>query len=130
MFHNEYTGFNSKLVPRSKKLRLEMTRQERHLWYDYLRNYPVKFCRQRPIACYIADFYCHQAKLVIELDGSQHYTEEGKSYDDARTEIINQYGIEVIRFSNPDVDRNFRGVCDQIERRVKERIKSKVSIDY
>ena len=93
-----------------------MTLQEKKLWYDFLKNYPVKFVRQRPIGQYIADFYCSKAKLVIELDGSQHYTEEGLSYDENRTYVINEFGVEVVRFSNYDVDTNFEGVCLQIDR--------------
>ncbi len=98
-----------------------MTRQERHLWYSFLKTYPVKFYRQRVIDHYIADFYCSKAKLIIELDGSQHYTEEGEEYDQIRTDILERYGLEVIRFSNADVDKNFVGVCEAIDEKVKQR---------
>lgn len=97
-----------------------MTRQERHLWYSFLKTYPVKFYRQRVIDHYIADFYCSKAKLIIELDGSQHYTEEGEEYDQIRTDILERYGLEVIRFSNADVDKNFVGVCEAIDEKVKQ----------
>ena len=117
----EYTGYNSKLKENSRKLRKSMTEQERRLWFCFLREYPVRFVRQRPIAAYIADFYCSDAKLVIEVDGSQHYSEEGLSYDDNRTYVINQYGVEVLRFSNYDVDKNFAGVCYEIDKAVKKR---------
>lgn len=66
-----------------------MTRQERHLWYDFLQDYPVKIYKQKVIDNFIVDFYCHSAKLVIELDGSQHYTEEGLANDEERTKILN-----------------------------------------
>ena len=95
-----------------------MTRQEKHLWYDFLRHYPHKIYKQRSIDNFIADFYCHQARLVIELDGSQHYTVRGKSLDEMRTRIIEQYGILVLRFSNRDIDDNFEGVCSTIDRTI------------
>ena len=112
-----------KLLTTAKALRRNMTRQEKHLWYDFLRQYPVKIYRQRVIDRYIADFYCHQARLVIELDGSQHYTEEGILHDEERTKILNTYGISVLRFSNRDVDDNFRGVCEYIDKIIKERLR-------
>ena len=113
---------NSNLLDFARELRRNMTPQERHLWYDFLRNYEVNVYKQRIINNYIADFYCHAARLVIELDGSQHYTPEGRSYDEARTDIIERYGIEVIRFANADVDDNFAGVCYVIDEKIKERI--------
>ena len=112
-----------KLLTTARALRRNMTRQEKHLWYDFLRQYPVKVNRQRIIDRYIADFYCHQARLVIELDGSQHYTEEGILHDEERTKILNTYGISVLRFSNRDVDDNFRGVCEYIDKIIKERLR-------
>ncbi len=99
-----------------------MTRQEKHLWYDFLRYYPVKIYKQRIIDSFIADFYCHSARLIIELDGSQHYTNQGKAHDEARTDILKKYGMYVLRFSNKDVDENFDGVCLMIDRIIKERI--------
>ena len=101
-----------------------MTRQEKHLWYDFLRYYPIKIYKQRIIDNFIADFYCHQARLVIELDGSQHYTVQGKAHDEARTEILERYGLHVLRFSNKDVDDNFEGVCYMIDKTIRERIES------
>lgn len=114
---------NNKLLENARYLRREMTRHEKHLWYDFLQHYPIKIYKQRIIDNFIADFYCHKARLVIELDGSQHFTPEGKSYDEARTEIINQYGVKVIRYSNLDIDEKFDGVCFEIDRIIKERIK-------
>ena len=116
----EYTGYNKNLKEVARNLRKTMTDQERHLWFCFLRKYPVKFVRQRPIGSYVADFYCSDVKLIVEIDGSQHYTDEGKKHDENRTYVINQYGIEVLRFSNYDVDTNFQGVCYEIDRYVKE----------
>ena len=99
-----------------------MTSQEKHLWYDFLQHYPIKIYKQRIIDDYIADFYCHQARLVIELDGSQHYTAEGKFYDKIRTETLKKYGLHVIRFSNRDIDDKFEGVCYMIDKKIKERV--------
>ncbi len=110
------------LLPAARALRRNMTRQEKHLWYDFLRQYPVRVYRQRVIDRFIADFYCHQARLVIELDGSQHYSDEGLAYDEARTQVLEKYGISVLRFSNLDIDRNFRGVCEMIDKVIKERL--------
>ena len=115
---------NNKLLNVARILRRNMTRQEKHLWYDFLRYYPVKMYKQRIIDNFIADFYCHSARLVIELDGSQHYTIQGKEYDEARTEILEKYGIHVLRFSNKDVDDNFEGVCRMIDKVIKERIEN------
>ena len=115
-----YTGYNSNLKENSRKLRNNMTEQERHIWHCFLKNYPVKFVRQRPIGAYIADFYCSKAKLVIEIDGSQHYTDDGIEHDENRTYIINQFGVKVIRFSNDDINRNFESVCLEIDKVVSE----------
>ena len=115
---------NNKLLNVARVLRRNMTRQEKHLWYDFLRYYPVKIYKQRIIDDFIADFYCHSARLVIELDGSQHYTNQGNAHDEARTEILERYGIYVLRFSNKDVNDNFEGVCYMIDKVINERIKN------
>ncbi|MDO5478558.1 MAG: endonuclease domain-containing protein [Clostridia bacterium] len=112
---------NTKLLENARALRRNMTRQERHLWYDFLRAYPVKIYKQKIIGNYIADFYCHSAKLVIELDGSHHYMDEGMMQDKVRTEKLDSLGLLVIRFSNADVDGNFEGVCMAIDNIIKER---------
>ena len=111
---------NSDLVPFAKELRKNMTKEERHLWYDFLRGYPVRFTRQKVLGKYIADFYCAQAKLVIELDGSQHYGESELIRDKARTEFLAGYDIRVIRIPNNEINRNFRAVCEYIDREVKQ----------
>ena len=118
----KYTGYNSSLKQTSRMLRKNMTKQEKKLWYDFLSNYPIKFVRQRSIGTYIADFYCSKARLVIELDGSQHYTKEGMQYDDNRTYVINQFGVRVVRFSNNDIDKNFEGVCIRIDEIVSKQL--------
>ena len=117
--------YQKKMVPRAKELRRDATKQERHLWYDFLNHYPVRFQRQKTIESFIVDFYCHAAGLIVELDGSQHYTEQGMQYDRERTAILEQYDLKVLRFSNNDVDENFQGVCRAIELAVQERIGNK-----
>ena len=112
-----YKGEN---VPYARALRKNATRWEKHLWYDFLSTYEVRFQRQKPIDHFIADFYCHKAKLVIEIDGSEHYTVEGVAKDQFRTEILESYDLKVIRFSNRQVDENFRGVCEYIDKVVKD----------
>ena len=118
----KFTGYNHKLKEQSRGLRKNMTEQERRLWYCFLREYPIKFYRQRPIGNYIADFYCSKAKIVIEIDGSQHYTGEGMNYDENRTNTIKAFGVEVIRFSNYDVNTNFEGVCMKIDKVISARM--------
>ena len=113
---------NHKLLVHAKNLRRNMTPQEKHLWYDFLQHYPVKIYKQRIIDHFIADFYCHQARLVIEIDGAGHYTPKGKSYDEARTEILERYDLCVLRFSNRDIDDNFEGVCHVINKTITKRL--------
>ena len=95
----------------ARTLRNQMTKEERHLWYDFLKPYPVRFLRQYIVDRYIVDFYCPSAKLVIEVDGSQHYESEGLVYDKIRTETLNQYGLTVLRFTNRQINREFENVC-------------------
>ena len=113
---------NFRMLDTARKLRRDMTPQERKLWYEYLRNYPVKFYKQRIIESFIVDFYCAQARLVIELDGSQHYTEQGLCHDEERSQILRAYGLKVVRFTNLDVDRSFDSVCAQIDLEVNARL--------
>ena len=117
--NNHY--YSGKLVSRSRELRKEMTRHERHLWYDFLRQYPVKIYRQRVISGFIADFYCASAKLIIELDGGQHFTPEILAYDQERTKIMNQLDIKVVRFTNHQIDTEFNAVCAEINRLITAR---------
>ena len=111
---------NKDIVPTAKMLRKNMTQEEKHLWYDFLRTYPIRFLRQKVLGTYIADFYSAAAQLVIELDGSGHYTEEGKQYDEERTAFLEEYGLTVIRIPNTEIHNNFRGVCEDIDRIVKQ----------
>lgn len=114
---------NSALTENARALRKNMTKEERHLWYDFLRDYPVRFLRQKVIDHYIVDFYCHEARLIIELDGSQHYEKEGLLKDKIRTERIESRGLTVIRIPNNEVNGNFEGVCDYIDWTLKEIIR-------
>ena len=114
--------YDGDLIENARALRKNATKQEKRLWYDFLSMYPVRFQRQKTIGSYIVDFYCHKAKLVIELDGSQHYEESAKRYDAIRTEYFETLGLQVLRFLNSDVDRHFEGVCGLIDKAVKERI--------
>ena len=117
-----YTGYNAELKDRSRQLRKNMTRQERHLWYDFLRDYPIKIYRQRSIDWFIADFYCSRAHLVIEIDGGQHYMQDGMERDAERSAVLQNYGLTVVRVSNADIDQNFYGVCEFIDRQIKEEL--------
>ena len=111
---------NKQLVPLARALRKTMTKEERRLWYDFLRDYPVRFSRQKVLGRYIADFYSAEAKLIIELDGSQHYEDENIRKDARRTEFLEAYGLRIIRVANNDITENFDGVCDYIDAVVRE----------
>ena len=97
-----------------------MTAEERHLWYDFLKKYPVRFSRQKVLGQYIADFYCAKAKLVVELDGSQHSSKEGAAYDEERTTFLEQYELRVIRIPNQSVWKDFARVCSCIDNEVQQ----------
>ena len=105
---------NTNLVSFAKQLRKSMTKEERHLWFDFLRYVRPRFRRQEIIGNYIADFYCDRARLVIELDGSQHLSPNDLAYDATRTEYLHSLNIEVIRYYNTDIQNNFDGVCQHI----------------
>ena len=113
--------YNNKNVEFSRTLRKNMTPWERKLWYCFLNTYPLRFYRQKPIGQYIADFYCPKANLVIELDGGGHYDTSAEEKDSIRSAQIEKLRIRVISFCNLDVDKNFRGLCEEIDRQVKER---------
>ena len=106
---------------RSQELRRNMTPEEGILWHCYLKKYKYQWYRQRVIGNYIADFYCKALKLVIEIDGSQHFEETDLAYDAIRTEYFESLGIEVIRFTNIDINKRLRYVCDYIDLKVEER---------
>ncbi len=105
---------NSDLSGRATQLRNGATKEENKLWYDFLKNQSCHFCRQKVIGNYIADFYCAKHKLVIELDGSQHYESAGEEYDRRRDAFLASLGLTVLRYSNLDIKKNFRGVCADI----------------
>ena len=113
---------NNRLLFRAKELRKNMTSQERKLWYRFLRRYPVKIYRQRIIDSFIADFYCARAKLVIEVDGSQHYSQQGLADDRERTAVFSRYQLEVLRFTNGEIDASFPEVCDLIHAAIQKRL--------
>ena len=106
----------------AQALSRNMTSQERHLWYDFLKTYPIQFRRQKQFGNYIADFYCGKAKLVVELDGGQHFNNETEEYDHRRTEYMKSLGLEVVRYNNLEIDRSFSAVCEDIDRRVRENL--------
>ena len=112
---------NEQLVPLARQLRKEMTKEERRLRYDFLRNYPLRFYRQKILGRYIADFYCAKAKLIIELDGSQHFEEKGLAYDKERDAFFSGQDILVLRYPNNEVTQNFAGVCEHILQTLQER---------
>ena len=116
---------NKQLVPLAKQLRKDMTKEERHLWYDYLRTHPARFSRQKILGKYIADFYSAKAKLVIELDGSQHYMDGNMEKDRERTAFLEDYGLTILRIPNDEVSRNFRGVCEYIDAAVGQSLSQK-----
>lgn len=114
---------NKRLVPLARVLRKNMTREEKRLWYDFLRKYPCRFVRQKIIGNYIVDFYCAKAKLIIEVDGSQHYDLNGIIADDVkRTQEIEKHGLKIMRVLNIDVNKNLSKVCDDIDSEVQARI--------
>ena len=111
--------YNENNLMHARDLRKNMTSQEKKLWYQFLHKYPVRFYRQRRIADYIVDFYCASEKLVIEIDGGQHYDPEAMEADERRSKALNDLGIRVIRFTNTDINSRFTAVCEEIDRIVK-----------
>jgi very-short-patch-repair endonuclease len=105
---------NDNLLENARRLRREMTPQERKLWYLFLQKYPVKIYKQRVIGSYIVDFYCASAKLVIEIDGTQHFEDAGVASDAARDRYLRSLGLEIIRYSNADINKRFDRVCESI----------------
>ena len=115
-------AYNRNNIPLARRLRNNMTPWERALWYRFLRQYPVRWCRQKAIDRYIVDFYCARARLVVELDGGGHYTDDQAAKDSERTRVLEEMGLTVLRFCNTDVDRRFGDVCRYIDRIVRERV--------
>jgi very-short-patch-repair endonuclease len=114
-FHLPY---NRQLVEKAKELRKNMTPAEKRPWYGYLRTFKFRILRQRPIDNFIVDFFCAQLRLVIEVDGESHFTDEGRDYDWERTQILEGYGLKVLRFTNDDVLQDLEGVCRRIEEEI------------
>jgi len=121
-------AYNKANIPLAKELRKNMTPWERKLWYNFLRNYLVRFQRQKAIGNYIADFYCAKARLVIELDGGGHYTAEQTEKDNRRTDALEAMGLTVLRISNLDIDRNFNSACEYIDLNVKKSLPQSASL--
>ncbi len=120
--------YNRENIPLAKALRKNMTPWERKLWHDFLRNYPVRFQRQKAIGNYIADFYCAKARLILELDGGGHYTTEQRIKDEQRTNDLSAMNLTVVRICNLDIDRNFRGVCEYVDRLVQNSLPQSPSV--
>ena len=112
--------YNKNLTANAKLLRNNQTEEENKLWYQYLSSYPLRFTRQKVIDNCILDFYCAKCRLGIELDGKHHFTENGIGYDKARTELLNAYGVTILRFTNVQVREDFSYVCNQIDQKVKD----------
>ena len=121
-------AYNKENIPLAKVLRKNMTPWERKLWYNFLRNYPVRFQRQKAVGNYIADFYCAKARLIIELDGGGHYMPEQAEKDDYRTNELIALNLTVVRICNLDIDRNFCGVCEYVDRLVQNSLLQSASL--
>ena len=124
IFNGRHVPYNPSVVEKAKLLRKQMTSAEKKLWFDFLQTFKPRFLRQRVIDNFIADFYCAKASLIVEADGHSHYTQSAQKYDRIRTEILNLYGLTVIRFTNNEVMNFFDGVKRKITEVVKERIDS------
>ena len=108
--------YNENLTDNAKELRKNMTPEEKHLWYDFLKLLPVTVNRQKTVGSYIVDFYIHFAKLVIEIDGMQHGTPEHEKADERRDRTLEVQGITVLRYTNRDINQRFDEVCQDIMR--------------
>jgi len=129
MLEDLYMSYNylprdTKLKKQSAELRTNATKEENHLWYDYLLTYPVRFNRQRIIGEYIVDFYCSKAKLIIELNNVINNDEKANEYDYLRTQYMKNLGLQILKINNCDVLNNFKEVCKVIEAEVKRRIEN------
>lgn len=113
---------NFRMLNQAKALRKNMTPQEKKLWYQFLKYHPVRFYKQRIILSFIVDFYCSAARLVIEVDDSQHFTSQGKAYDEERTILLEQFDLKIIRFSNHEIDCEFEAVCKAIQKEIDLRL--------
>lgn len=112
--------YNEKNIILAKNLRKNATKQEKHLWYDFLKNYEIKFQRQKAIGEYIVDFYCPSLKIAIEVDGNQHYSKQGFENDKFRTKEIGKQGVQVIRITNQQIDNNFNWICEYLDTEIQK----------
>ena len=110
---------NSNLTKNSQKLRNGMTKEERHIWYDFFKKLSVTVNRQKVIGKYIVDFYIASCKTAVEIDGSQHYDDNGVKNDEIRDAYLNSLGINVLRYSNADINQRFKSVCDDVLNKIK-----------
>ena len=122
--------YNKELIPLAKQLRNNATPQENRLWYEYLKDYPLRFQRQKVIHEFIVDFYCHSARLVIELDGDQHGQPEKALRDVIRTKELESMGLRVLRFTNHEVDNSLEAVCYSINRAIRERLPKSAAREF
>jgi very-short-patch-repair endonuclease len=112
--------YNPRLKEKAKDLRKNSTPEENLFWYDFLSKYKHKFLRQKIIGHYIVDFHCAKYRLVIEIDGSQHYTEDGMEYDAIRSDYLELFKINILRFTNQEVKDDFENVCEKIKHHIKQ----------
>jgi very-short-patch-repair endonuclease len=112
--------YNGENIVLARNLRKKATPQEKHLWYDFLKDYVIKFQRQKAVGEYIVDFYCPSLKLAIEIDGNQHYSKYGLEKDKIRTEEINKQGIQVIRITNKQIDKDFNWICEFLDKEIQK----------
>ena len=117
--------YNKNNTKKAQSLRKNSTPWERKLWYEFLKDYPIRFQRQKPIGSFIVDFYCAKAKLVIELDGGGHFEPKEMNYDQYRTNELNKQNIEVFRICNNEIDKNFSYICEYIDFLVRQRTDNK-----
>ena len=120
MAGRRWIPYRKDLTQRAQSLRRDPTPAEKKLWYEFLRDLPQKFTRQKPLGRYVADFYCARYRLVIELDGDSHYTDRAQRYDEARTAALETHGVRVMRFTNADVLQNFEAVCGAVMAALKQ----------
>ena len=113
--------YNKKLKTNARKLRKTMTKEERHLWYDCLKHLPITVHRQKILGNYIVDFYIAHPKIVIELDGSQHYEELYHEKDRQRDDYLRNIGCKVLRYSNSDINMRFSEVCQDILNQIQQK---------
>ena len=106
--------YNKSLVQNAKLLRRNMTKEEKHLWYDFLKKLPITVNRQKNIGNYVVDFFIATKRIVIEIDGRQHSMTENAESDQKRDSELSALGITVLRYTNDSINKKFNAVCDDI----------------